>query len=108
MYSKYLIFKEIIDFLPWRAASPNDFRGILIYRKVNHTSYPEILTAYVKMSQLWNKLSYIYKFTIWAELQKKTLPLPLIEKQLRILPHLAFIVHTWFHQYHEVLYPVDG
>ena len=63
------------DFLPRGATSQKDTRGLLIYGKMNHTSYPENLTTYVKMSQLRNKPSYIYKFTIWAEQQKKTLPL---------------------------------
>ena len=62
--------------LPQGAASQKDVRGLLIYGKSNLTSYPENLTTYVKMSQLRNELSYISKFTIWTELQEKTLPLP--------------------------------
>ena len=56
---------------------------------MNHTSSPDLTTyMYVKMSQLRNKPSYIDNFTIWAELEKKTLPLRPMEKQLRILPQL--------------------
>jgi hypothetical protein len=74
-----------VDILPQGAASQKDVRGLLIYGKSNLTSYPENLTTYVKMSQLRNELSYISKFTIWTELQEKTLPLSPMEKQLKIL-----------------------
>ena len=86
-FSKKLLCEKK-DFLPRRAASRKNFRSMLIHGKMNYTSYPENLTTYVKMSQLRNDPSYISKFTIRTELQKKMLPLLPMEKQLLILPQL--------------------
>ena len=95
-FSKNLLCKKRDFFSTTRSCITKGFSGFANLWKSNLTSFPENLTTYVKMCQLWNEPSYIFKLTIWIEQEKKTLPLLPMEKQLRTLTELRSIQFSGF------------
>ena len=92
MYSKFSIFKEIIvrkmGLFTMKSRITTGFSGYANLRKNEPHFVPRKCNHICENVSASNEPSYIYKFTIWTEQQKKALTLPPMEKQLRILPHM--------------------
>ena len=97
------IFNELIVWkMKWftkKSRITKAFSGYILLLKNESHFVPKKITSHVKMSQLFKEPSYISKFTIWTELQKKTLPFPPMEKQLCILPQLTSSPHLDYNPY---------
>ena len=62
------------DFLPWGATSQKDTRGLLIYGKMNHTSYPENLTICKNVSASKQAIIHIQVYDMgWATEENVTI-----------------------------------
>lgn len=100
-FSKKLWFEKK-RFLTRRSEWWKDFVGNAYLReKKSHFGPTKCSHTIMSKCLSWNKLSYITKFTICTQLQEKSLPLPPMEKQLRILPDFENKLEYWHNVYSE-------